>query len=506
MGEELEEKERRLEEKERQLRSTRARLEKEVRELDQWSRDLERREADIQSLQENVVAFESDKRQWEDDKAHILEELKRYEEELREKDRSLENRKDRLSSIEERLMEAVGVAEDVEKRSLDLEDERIRFEEEEGRIRSLREDLEKRLMDTENRERALAREGERIAGLEMDLEEMKDENMRLRQDMEELGSRHHDLEERYLSAKGTAVENRDLREALYRTEEERDALRKKMDEGGRGRDLKVIHDLKEKVLALEGELRLKDAENNRRLGDLARLEREVRELKDSQTSNKEEESTDESSPHGDRVAYNTNKPASLIESPLTEDSGSIPVEKGASLQARRTSESETWYQKGKALMKKGNHKPAILCFDHALKDAVEDAEILLAKARALYASNRHVHASRVLNVLSSVSPEDADVWELKAMNLYKLHHDTDALEAFERSIEIEKRPSTLKIASRILQKKGRLENAIDYIDHALRFDPGDKQSWKMKSSILSDMGLHREAGEALMNCRGQMNR
>ena len=155
-------------------------------------------------------------------------------------------------------------------------------------------------------------------------------------------------------------------------------------------------------------------------------------------------------------------------------------------------------------MKKTNFRPAVLCFDHALEKSPRDPEVMLQKARALYASNGNVQASRLLEELTNLAPDDADTWELKALNLHKMHHEIDALEAFEKAIELEKRPSSMKLAGRLLQKRGQHEKALIYINEALRMDPGDSQCWKMKASVLSDMGRHNEAGEALRNSRGQI--
>ncbi|MCK4717459.1 MAG: tetratricopeptide repeat protein, partial [Thermoplasmata archaeon] len=140
-----------------------------------------------------------------------------------------------------------------------------------------------------------------------------------------------------------------------------------------------------------------------------------------------------------------------------------------------------------------------------LDEFPEEHNVLLHKARALYATNSHVQAAMVLDGLtSSPSQNNPDVWELKGLNLYRLHHEIDALEAFERAIELDRRPSALKLACRLLQKKGRLQRALEHIEDALQIDPDDRQAWKMKSSVLGELGLHREAGEALRNSAGRM--
>ena len=120
-------------------------------------------------------------------------------------------------------------------------------------------------------------------------------------------------------------------------------------------------------------------------------------------------------------------------------------------------EAETWFQKGRAAIDRGD---AVAAFDKA----------------------------------TSLKPDYADAWFEKGMSLALLKRDEEALPALEKAISLKPDHAQARFWKGIsLAALERYEEALAAYETALHLDPGDFSARNRKAQMLVKLGRHAEA-------------
>jgi tetratricopeptide (TPR) repeat protein len=91
-------------------------------------------------------------------------------------------------------------------------------------------------------------------------------------------------------------------------------------------------------------------------------------------------------------------------------------------------------------------------------------------------------------------PESALTWNKEGVVIGKLGKNKEALECFDKAIEIE--PDYAKAWNNkgvVLDDLGRHEEALECFDKAIEIEPDYAKAWNNKGAVLDDLGRHEEA-------------
>ena len=183
---------------------------------------------------------------------------------------------------------------------------------------------------------------------------------------------------------------------------------------------------------------------------------------------------------------------------------------------------EAWVTKGRVLTYLGRYNESIQSCEKAIKIDSSRPEVqtppLLVKAYTLMAMGRYEDAEETYDRVTKLeqnfsSAENAKFinagfylargWRGKGIALAKLGRHDEALQAFDKAIELspEHVPYAWTSKGDSLRDLGRYEDAINAYDEALELYPkpanaGIAQAWKGKGDVLSDLGEHDEAIKA----------
>jgi tetratricopeptide (TPR) repeat protein len=122
------------------------------------------------------------------------------------------------------------------------------------------------------------------------------------------------------------------------------------------------------------------------------------------------------------------------------------------------------------------------------------------RGKSLYELHEYEEALEKFDKGLEINLEDADIWRYKGSILYKLSRYEEALEAFDRSLEINpKDAKTWSFKGSALYMLDRPEEALKAFDIALQRNPNILEAWFNKGSILFGLGKYKQSLSAVEN-------
>ncbi len=161
--------------------------------------------------------------------------------------------------------------------------------------------------------------------------------------------------------------------------------------------------------------------------------------------------------------------------------------------------AEAWANKGKVLYMLERPDEAVDSYKRYLEMYPENYTIRSLMIEALTVSGRNEEALNQTYMISEVDPSSQG-WCNRGMILIELGEFKDALDSFNRSLEIDPQSAqALYWKAGVLAEMGRAEKALEFYDEATRIDPQFAEAWRDKGYILKNLGRGDEAREAFSN-------
>jgi len=163
-----------------------------------------------------------------------------------------------------------------------------------------------------------------------------------------------------------------------------------------------------------------------------------------------------------------------------------------------------WVEKGYILGKMGRHADAISCFDAAIKLSADRMSAWKGRGLALDQLGRYEDAIASYDEVFKIDLPGwsengkasyfADVWNLKGIAFAHANLFRDAIDCYERSINMDPESYLPYYNKAIaLMRTGHLDEAILYYEKALSVFPDHSESWHNKGICLRDLGRLEEA-------------
>ncbi len=122
------------------------------------------------------------------------------------------------------------------------------------------------------------------------------------------------------------------------------------------------------------------------------------------------------------------------------------------------------------------------------------------RGKSLYELHEYEEALEKFDKGLEINLEDADIWRYKGSTLYMLGRYEEALEAFDRSLEINpKDANAWSFKGSTLYMLDRPEKALKAFDKALQKNPNILEAWFNKGSILFELGKYKQSLSAVEN-------
>jgi len=125
--------------------------------------------------------------------------------------------------------------------------------------------------------------------------------------------------------------------------------------------------------------------------------------------------------------------------------------------------------------------------------------VLVTYFEALFTMARILVVMLAELVLAS-EPQDAEAWNTKGITLCRLGRYPEALQAFDKAIEIN--PDFIEVLENKGVAQARLGNnheALLAFDRAIELRPGYSEAWTNKGNVLDELGRYQEALQAFEN-------
>lgn len=121
--------------------------------------------------------------------------------------------------------------------------------------------------------------------------------------------------------------------------------------------------------------------------------------------------------------------------------------------------------------------------------------VLLKRGMSLDALKRFSEALEVYDFLIRADPEDLDAWRYRAYLLSMLDRNEDALEAYDRVLELESVPDVDTHTQRgmVLDALGRQQEAVLSYDQSLSLEPDYENVWEKRGDSLALLGRFDES-------------
>jgi tetratricopeptide (TPR) repeat protein len=158
---------------------------------------------------------------------------------------------------------------------------------------------------------------------------------------------------------------------------------------------------------------------------------------------------------------------------------------------------ESWYYKGMALQKLGQHEKAVTCFREALRmhpvffEGLHDIGLSLTQLGRFDESLANFDKALAINALSWESHFNRGI-ALGALTRYE-----EEIESYDKALSLNPGDSRI-IANRgvALAELGRLQEAIAWLDKSLAVNPANAEALASRGSALSGLGRYDEAAES----------
>ncbi|WP_367343375.1 tetratricopeptide repeat protein [Methanomethylovorans sp.] len=128
---------------------------------------------------------------------------------------------------------------------------------------------------------------------------------------------------------------------------------------------------------------------------------------------------------------------------------------------------------------------------------LNDAEVWYSKGRDLYELGTYEEALQAYQKAIEIKSDHPYAWNNKGVVLHDLNKKVEALEAYEKAIEI--KPDLADAWSNkgaILKDLGRYEEALKACEKAIEIKPDYPYAWYNKGAILKDLGKYEDALKA----------
>lgn len=162
--------------------------------------------------------------------------------------------------------------------------------------------------------------------------------------------------------------------------------------------------------------------------------------------------------------------------------------------------------RGEALLGLGRNEEAKAAFRSALRENPDETDALLGLARTALILEDVAAATEALQTLSEVDPENAEAWLLKG-DLARLNeNDTEALSAYQKSIELLPATVTTRTGitartrlTRLLLAQGKFSEAETHIDYLLKAAPKHPTSSYLAALLAYEQGDYTASRDYLLN-------
>jgi superkiller protein 3 len=146
--------------------------------------------------------------------------------------------------------------------------------------------------------------------------------------------------------------------------------------------------------------------------------------------------------------------------------------------------------KGEALWNVGRYNESLKSFDEVINLSPYYVRAWVGKGVAFHGLGNFNESRRSYDKALEIDPKYAMAWNDKAWLLYKQDMYQEAVDYSDRAIEILNRnlAATIDTKAVALEKLGKNDEALKWIDKALELDPTDSIVWIHKGDILKALG------------------
>ncbi|MFB3765157.1 MAG: tetratricopeptide repeat protein [Methanotrichaceae archaeon] len=171
-----------------------------------------------------------------------------------------------------------------------------------------------------------------------------------------------------------------------------------------------------------------------------------------------------------------------------------------------------WLNEGQSLMANGSFEQAYQAYDKAIQIDPESANAWCGKGFALFELRKYEEAIKAYGKALEIDPKNVDAWSGRGTTLGQIGRYAESLEAYDKAIEnIGNLPVTTNQSKKLSSfwvLKGfvfdltkRTDEALIAFTKAAEIDPQNVDAWVAKYKILTELGKHDEADEALAKAR-----
>jgi tetratricopeptide (TPR) repeat protein len=154
--------------------------------------------------------------------------------------------------------------------------------------------------------------------------------------------------------------------------------------------------------------------------------------------------------------------------------------------------------KGEALWKTGRYNESLLSFDEVLNLSPYYVRAWIGKGVALHGLGDFNGSRQAYDMALEIDPTSAMAWNDKAWLLYKQDMYQEAVDYSDRAIDLLNRnlAATIDTKAVALERLGKNDEALQWIDRALELTPRDSIVWIHRGDILKALGNQTGSQEA----------
>jgi tetratricopeptide (TPR) repeat protein len=191
---------------------------------------------------------------------------------------------------------------------------------------------------------------------------------------------------------------------------------------------------------------------------------------------------------------------------------------------------QDWIDKGGEGFSQGKYNDSLQAFENAISLDPENSEAWYNKGVVLFYKGIFNDSLQAFNKAIEINPLDADAWYNKGSALAKIGKTTEAKEAFAKASELDvftkannsdsvDQDATMPNESipedsgtetakdwlntgNSLYNQGKYQDAINAYDRSIEIDPLDPEAWQNKGYALNKLGKNKEANECFWKATG----